>query len=819
MQIRSWIDEWQQDVRYAVRGLRQNAALTVVALTLLALGIGANTAIFSVVSAVLLRPLPFDDPNRLVLLWDDFSGRGGPDRVESSPSDYVAWKQQSRSFSDMVAFIPETYNITGSGDPDKLTGIRTTANLFTVLGTRALLGRTLLPSDELSDTSPVVVISDRFWRSRFGSDPGIVGRKVALNGLTRTIVGVVPADFLFPSKEAVLWVPAAFTAEELASRTAYYMYVLARVRSDVGLDEARAEMATIARRLAQDNPRSNDRVGITVSQLHEHITRNARPAMSMLLGAVGLVLLIACANLTNLLLVRGAARRKELALRQAIGADRGRVARQLFTESAVLAVLGTGLGMALAAAAFTYLSRLVPDALPGGTTPALDWRVLLFTAGTAFVVLVVIGIAPTLAGVRLDLDATLREGTGRGTTGGGRRLRNGLVVAELALTVVLLIAAGLLLRSYANVIASDPGFNPEHVLLAETVLPPSKYGQPSARAAFYDAVLDRVKALPGVSEAGYVNFPPLVFKGGRAYLSIEGQAPPPPADFDRNMAADRVAGPGYFSAMGIPLVKGRFFDSRDASNAPLVAIVNQTLVRRHWPNQDPIGRRVKIGQAGTPFPWFTVIGVVGDVHQMALDTPAEPEIYFAAGQVAIDASFFWPQHLVVRTSGDPLALSNAVRQAVWDVDPDQPVSNVRSMGQVFDAELSSRNTQLTLVGAFAALAFVMAFVGLYGVLSYTVTRRLRDIGVKIALGASRATVMGEVVTSALSMTAIGVAIGLATSVGVMRLLSAWLVNVNAVDPLTFGASALLLVVMALLAGLVPALRSAHVDPIAILRAE
>jgi predicted permease len=816
--MKTWLESLGQDVRYGVRGLRKSPGFAAAAIVLLALGIGANTAIFSLVRAVVLRPLPFPDPDRLVLLWDDLTARRGPDRVNPTPADFVAWKEQSRSFSDMAAFIPETYNLTGTGEPEKLSGVRTTANVFALLGMQPVLGRTLDPADERPDAAPVVVVSERLWRARFGADLNLIGRTIALNGMNHTVVGVVLPDFQYPDKEAVVWVPARFTPQELANNGSYYFIVLARLKPETPLPQAQAEMETIARRLEAQSPAARNGIRISVSQLHEHLTREARPTMAMLLGAVGLVLLTACANLANLLLTRAASRRKEVALRKVLGAGHARLARQLITESAVLAGLGAVLGVALSAATFSYLTRLLPGTLPATSAQRIDASVLLFNTGIAAMIVQVIGSAPTLAAVRTGLDAALRSSSGRGTTAASRRLRSLLVVAELTMTVVLLVGAGLLLRSYAKVLAVDPGFNPRNVLLAETVLPASRYSTLESRTRFYDGVLDRVTALPGVTRAAYANYPPLTFKGGRVLLSIEGRPAPPPEDFTRFIVSDRVVGEKYFATLDVPVLNGREFEARDAGS-PLAAIINATLARLHFPDQDPIGRRVKIGNATGPNPWLTIVGVVGDMRQMGIDTAAEPEIYFSANQNLINAPFFWPQQLVIRTTGDPLALAAAVRQAVWAVDPDEPVSQIRSMDQVFDLELLNRNTQLTLVGAFALLALVIAAVGLYALLSYTVTQQIREIGVRMALGARRVTVVLGVVREAAWLTVCGVAAGLAAAFAATRLIQRWLFDVGTTDPLTFAGTALLLAIVAMLATAVPAFRGASVNPSSVLRAE
>jgi predicted permease len=819
MQIRAALETAAQDIGYALRTLRSSPGFTAVAVTMLALGIGANTAIFSAVSAVLLTPLPFPAPDRLVLLWTDFTRVGGPPRSEVSPGDFASWRDRNRSFTGVAGYAIDNYNLTGSGEPGKYTGVRSTGNLFAVLGMQPLVGRALTAADERPEAPPVVVIDERVWRTRFAADPALVGRTIRLNGLPHTVAGIVPADFRFPNKDASLWVPAKFTPVELQLRSGYFMYVVARLNAGVSLEQAQADMDNLSQQLAREFPQSNGRTGVTVAALHEHLTRDARPTMALLLAAVGVVLLIAGANLANLLLTRGTLRIREVAVRQALGATSARVTRQLLTENAVLAVIGAALGVALAVPLLRYLARLTPTGLPDVTAPALDVRVLAFTAAITTLMVIGFGAAPAFAAARVDLERAMRTGASRGTTGRSR-LRNTLVVAELTLTVVLLVAAGLLLRSYANVLAVDPGFNPRNLLVVETALPPSKYGQADRRDAFYRAVVERVTAIQGVTAAGFANFPPLVFKGGRAFIGAEGEPPPESGHAARYMALDRAVTPGYLPAMGVPFVRGRDFDARDAQSKLPVVIVNRRLAEQRWPNQDPIGRRIKFGAANTPGLWLTVVGVVGDVKQTALDARFEPEVYLPSNQGGgFVPPFLWPQHLIVRTTGDPRGLAPAVRSAVWNVDPEQAAANIRTMDDIFDTELRSRNTQLTLVGAFAVLAFVMAAVGLYGVLSYSVAQRMRDIGVRVALGAGRGTVVAETLRGALALAATGIVLGLGVAVAVSRTLQSWLFDVTPLDASTFAAAAALLAVMALLASAIPAARGASVDPVRVLRAE
>ena len=507
--------------------------------------------------------------------------------------------------------------------------------MFAVLGMTPILGRTLDPADEGPDAAPVVVVSEKLWRSRFGSDPNLVGRTIALNGMGHTVVGIVPPDFQFPNRETVVWVPARFTPQELAEAGNYYIWVLARLTPGTRLEHAQAEMEPIARQLEEKYPATKNRLRIAVTQLHDHLTQEARPTMAMLLGAVGLVLLTACANLANLLLARAATRRKEVALRKVLGAGHARLARQLITESAVLAGIGAVVGIALSAAAFSYLARLLPPTLPATSTLRIDSSVLLFTAGVAALIVLLIGSAPAMAAVRTGLETALRSSSGR-STAASARFRGLLVVAEITMTVVLLVAAGLLLRSYTKVLAVDPGFNPQRVLLAETVLPSSRYRTLESRTRFYDGVLERVRALPGVTRAAYANYPPLMFKGGRAFMSIEGRPAPRPEEFNRFIVSDRVVSAGYFAALEVPVRRGREFDARDSAAAPPSVIINARLARLHFSDDDPIGRRVKIGNPNGP--WLTIVGVVGDMNRYVCagsfenarsNTEPSPRLFFA----------------------------------------------------------------------------------------------------------------------------------------------------------------------------------------------
>jgi putative ABC transport system permease protein len=809
-----------RDFRYAARALLRTPGFTIVAVAVLALGIGATSAIFSLVSAVWLRPLPFADEERLVSLWVDASSLGGPARLEAPPANFAAWRQRAQSFEEMAAVVPSSMNLTGGGEPERLAAVRTTPNLFATIGLAPILGRTFAPDDGASEA---VVVSERFWLRRLSGDPAAVGRTITLDGTPHPVVGVVPPDFRFPYGEKDVFIATSFRPEVLAEQGAFIWSVVAKLRAGVSIEAAQAEMNSVTAALRAENSTGQP---VAVVPLRETLARggltarDVRPTLLALLGAVALVLLIACANVANLMLARAAIRQKELAIRKALGAARGRVLRQLLTESAVLAGLGVVLGLGLAAACFDYLTRLLPATLPASTTLALDSHVLALTVSTALATVLLFGAGPALTAAGRDFGAAFGRAIGaRGTR--ARRLRTTLVVAEIALTVVLLAGAGLLLRSFTAVLAVDPGFETQRRLLIDTPLAPARYPTPADRDAFYHGVLERVRALPGVESAGYTNFAPLVIKGGRSVTFVEGRPRPEQGDLFRTVAQNRGVSPGYLETLGVPLVSGRFVDARDTRDAPPVAVINEAMVRLHWPDEDPIGKRFSFGLGGIET-FFTVVGVVGDMRQDGLDAPPFPEVYAPLDQLgagAPDFTLMWPTQLVVRTSGEPLALATAVRQAVWDIDPDQPVASVRELSEVLDAELAGRSTQLTLIGAFAVLALVLAAVGLYGTLSYTVSQSTSEIGLRMALGAEERTVVASVVRSALATALLGIGVGLAAAYALTRTIASFLYEVSPTDPATAVGVAVALLAVAALAAFVPARRAASVDPALTLRAE
>ena len=803
------IESLAQDIRYSLRTLRRSPVFTFVAVLILALGIGANTSIFSVISAVLLRPLPFPEPDRLVMVFEDRSG--GTARLMPNQVDYVEWQRRSGSFDGIAAIADISYNLTGEGEPERVGTSHATPNLFAVLGTQALLGRTFTPDDIASTSVPVVVIDERLWLRRFAGDPGVIGRSILLDGLGHTVIGVVASDFRVPDDNDI-WVPAS--PEALARQGA--VNVVARLAAGVTAEQAEAELTALTKTMDQERGSPDARAGITIVSLHEHLAGAVRPTLIMLLAAVAIVLLITCANIANLLLARGTMRSKELALRQALGAAHGRLVRQLLTESAVLAVAGVLAGIALATASFGYLTRLVPTNLPGGTAAALDWRVLGFAIVLTLTTVVLFGVGPALAAARIDPADGLKKGASRGVTPGRGRVRDALVVAEITLTVLMLAAGGLLFRSYAAVLSVDPGFSPQNLLVAQTFPSRTKYDDLADRRAFYRGVLDGVHAIPGVTSAGYVNYPPLTAQGGNARVYPENDSAAT-ADV-RYVASYRAVSADYLPTLGVPLIDGRQFDERDGPEAPRSVIVNETLARRLWADRDPIGARLKLGDSSTA-PWFTVIGVVGDIRQVGLDSPPAPEMYFSFDQPPSNAGFIWPRHLVVRTEGAPLAVANAVRNAVWAVDPEQSVSWTRPMTELVADDLASRNMQLILVGVFAGVALLLASIGLYGVLSYAVAQRTAEIGLRMALGAPRANVVRAVVRRALVLAVIGLGLGVAGAFGVTRFLASFLFGVSPTDVVTLAAVSAVILIVSVCASYVPARRAAAVDPVSVLRSE
>jgi predicted permease len=802
-----------QDLRYGVRALRTQPGFTLAAVIVIALGIGANTAIFSVVNTVLLRPLPYPQPDELVMVWESAPKLGFPHN-DVAPANFLDWRNQNKVFRHLAAFGGHSVSLTGRGEPERVEGARVSANLFPLLGVAPALGRAFTEDEDRDGAANVIVLSYGLWQRRFGGDSGIVGQSLTLNARPYTVVGVMPAHFRFPSREQEFWLPMAFEPGEAAGRGDHYLSVVARLKPGVTIKQAQAEMDAIAARLQQQYPRTNTDQGVALVPLHEEFAGAMRKPLLVLLGVVGFVLLIACANVTNLLLARATARRQELTIRAALGASRLRLMRQLLTESLLLAITGGVIGTLLASWGVGLLETLVPDSLAQARGIVIDVRVLGFAVAVSLLTGVVFGLLPALQVSRPNLSEALKEG-GRGGGEPRGRVRSLLVVTEIALSLVLLAGAGLLIKSFHRLTNVDPGFQPNNALTLRMQLSGEKYGDPVKRRAFYDQMLQQVQSLPGVQAAGVITQLPLTTQGLSFSFSLEGQAPLPAANLPQ--AVFRVVSPDYFSALGIPLLGGRSFTPQDTADAPAVAVINHTMAERFWPGQEALGKRFKIGASDSPNPWMTVVGVVGDVRQTSLEQALKPELYVSHWQ---DRRFFAiPRDLVIRTAGDPLNLTAAVRAEIWKLDKDLPLYRVRTMEQIVAQAVAGQRFNMLLLALFAALALVLATVGIYGVMSYATAQRRHEIGIRMALGANARDVFRLVLGQGLLLTGSGVALGLMGALALTRLMKGLLFNVTASDPLTFAAVTLLLMVVALLACWIPARRAARVDPLVALRCE
>ncbi|MBV9924266.1 MAG: ABC transporter permease [Acidobacteria bacterium] len=809
-----------QDVRYGLRVLRQRPGFTLVAVLTLALGIGANTAVFSLVSAVLVRPLRYREAERLVTVWEDATAAGfahdGP-----SVGTYADWRAQNKVFEDVAAVAQRVFDLTGAGgEPEKLLGLGVTSNFFPLLGAEPQLGRTLLPEEDRPGAPHVAVLSHGLWQRRFGGERSVVGREVMLDGEPYTVVGVMPADFQFEYPNVGLWIPAAFTQEQLNDHASHYLDVVARLKPGVTVGQAEADLNAIARRIAEAYPADAAGLKAALVPLREHLAGDVRRPLLLLLAAVAFVLLIACANVAGVLLSRAAARRREIAVRAALGASRLRIVRQLMTESALLSAAGGTLGALLAVWTFAFLGRLVPDGLSGMAEPRLDAAVLFFTLFVSLLASVAFGLAPALQASKTDLGDALKQAGGRGAAGAGRVLRGAFVVGEVALALVLLVGAGLVVRTLYNLHEQYAGLEPGSVLTLRTQLAENRYRDPARRMAFYDRVLERVKGLPGVVAAGYTTSVPLMRKGGANGLSIEGKENGPGSNWNAN---HRQVSPDYFRALGVTLREGRGLEEHDDEGAPPVAVVNVTAARAFWPGETAVGKRFKVGPPDSPQPWLTVVGVVEDVRQMASDEPVKAEMYVPIGQAGVywksGNLFFVPRDLVVRTSVEPKSLAPAVREVVREIDPYQPVSAVRTLEEVLMLDTGQRRVGVILLAAFAGLALLLAALGIYGVLAFFVVQHTPEIGVRMALGARPADMLRMVVGRGMRLALAGVGLGLAAAFALTRLIESQLFGVSATDPLTFAGLALLLAAVALLACLVPARRATKVDPMVALRYE
>jgi putative ABC transport system permease protein len=804
-----------QDIRYALRMLAKNPAFTAIAVVALALGIGANTAIFSVVNAVLLRPLPFKHPEQLVMLWENAAHLGFP-KDTPSPANFLDWQKQAQSFTGMAAMVEQSFNLTGVGEPERLEGRRISANLFDLLGVPALLGRTFAADDDRPG-SHVVLLSHSLWQRRFGSDHDVIGRALTLNGESYTVVGVMPRFVQLPgyaTRSDQLWVPVAFPQEDASQRGNHFLEVIARLKPDITLRQGQAEMETIAARLAQQYPVYNMRRGAVVVPLREQVVGDIRPALLVLLGAVGFVLLIACANVANLLLARAAVRQKEIALRLALGASRSRLTRQFLTESVLLAMFGAGFGLLVAFAGIRILRTFIPSSISQIQAISIDGTVLIFTALVAVLTGIGFGLAPAIHGSHLNLNDTLKE-SGHDSAGGvkGHRARGLLVIGEVAISFVLLIGAGLLINSFLHLRKLDPGFRADYLLTMKVDLSEMKYPDRDRRAVFFDDVIGRVRALPGVQLAAVANNLPLTYNGDSMTISVEGLPDPPP---DQQLdVIYRVVGPDYFAAMRIPIIRGRAFTDQDKGDSKDVVVISEKTAQHFWPGEDPIGKRLKPGLSTSNTPWREVIGIVKDVRQNDLIAPPKMQMYLNYRQLKnIPANA-----LVVRTNIEPMSLAGSVRNAIWSVDKDQAVADIDTMDHIVAEAVARQRFSMVLLGFFAAVALPLASVGIYGVMSYSVAQRTREIGIRMALGARRADVLQMTVKAGLKLVGAGMLLGVAAAFILTRVMATLLYGISATDPITFAGISMVLLAVAIFASYVPALRATKVDPIVALRAQ
>ena len=807
-----------QDVRYGVRMLVKSPGFTLVAVLALALGIGANTAIFSLVNALLLRPLPYKDPQRIVMLWESNRTRNNTRNV-IAPADFLDWQEQSQSFEQMAQFVDMRFNLTGTGEPEEIPAQAVSTNLFSLLGVEPIKGRTFLPEESEPGKDQVVILSYDLWQRRFGGDPSIVGKMVTLDNYNLQIVGVMPAGFKWfvkqnsvTGKPAEIWTPFTISPSNRQRGQGRYLSAVGRLKPGVTFQQAQAEMNTIASRLEQQYAEFNTNWGVTLVPLREQLVGEIRSALWILLGVVGFILLIACANVANLLLARAATRQREMAIRVALGAGRRGIIRQLLTESVLLAGLGGVFGLLLALWGVDLLVSLTPPSLLDLERVSVSLPVLAFTLVVSLLTGIIFGLVPALEASRTDLNETLKE-SGKSVTGSprSRRLRSIFVVSEVALGVVLLVAAGLMIRSLLHLNAINPGFNAENVLTMRVLLPSSKYKEDSQRIAFFKQAVERLKSLPGVTAAGSISYLPMAGPGAATSFQIEGQ-PKPPAGQKLGTEV-RVTDENYFRTMEIPLLQGRTFTEQEATEERRVAVINETMAKTYWPNENPIGKRILVNMKDPVVP-TEIVGIVRDTKHQSLDTPVRPMVYWPHPQLAYSS-----MTLVIRTQGDPLSLAPAAQREIQAIDKDQPVSDVRSMNQWLAESAARARFSTFLLTLFAAIALVLSAVGLYGVMSYMVAQRTHEIGIRMALGARTRDVLKLIVGQGVLMALIGVAIGLIASLALTRFMATLLYDVSATDPATFVGIALLFALVALLASYIPARRATKVDPMVALRYE
>lgn len=815
------MDTLVQDIRFAFRQLRKSPSLVAIAVITLALGIGANTAMFSVVNAVLLKPLSFRDPGRLVRVWHVPPAKSFPgmDRFSVSAANYLDWEKQNHVFERMAIYSYRAFTLTGGDKPVQVDACAVSSQFFQTLSTPPMLGRTILPEEDQSGRSNVVVLSFRFWQEHFGSNRDIVGHNILMDGKNFYVAGVMPLSFRYP-EFAQMWTPMAWTDQERAVRGEHHYVVIARLKPDVSVQQAQAEMNTISSRLERLYPADDKGWGAVVVPLHEDLVNDVRPAMLVLLGAVLCVLLIGCVNVANLILAKGFSRQKEIAIRTALGASTARVFRQVLTESVLLSLLGGILGLACAPFGVRLITAFLGDKLPASIDVSLDSRVLAFTAVASVLTGILSGIIPALRLARKNLSQSLKEGLGRiDSDSGGHWTRSALVVSEVALSLVLLIGAGLMIRSLQHLHEVNPGFDPHGVLTMTVAVAQQKFLQPAQQVNFFEQVLDRARALPGVESAGVIDDIPLNGNGSHQPIAIEGR---PTLEMSEQPEVDvRLISAGYMGAMRIPIVRGRDFNESDAANGPGAIIISESMARTFWPGEDALGKHLTL----TFYP-NKVREVVGIVQDVKLDSLAQTRpaatLYVPLDQLSVPSLGAWrsfPMTLVVRTGSNPASLTSAVSNAVQQVDSSVPLRDILTMNDVVATSLSQPRFDMLLLGTFAALALILAAIGIYSVLSYSIKRRVSEIGIRMALGARVNDVLRLVIIEGMKPTLLGVGIGAVVALVFGRVMSNMIYQVKPDDPFTFAIVAFLLAGVALAASLIPAYRATRVDPIVALRYE
>ena len=800
-----------QDLRYGIRSLIKNPGFALIAVGTLALGIGANTAIFSVVNGVLLRPLPYKDVDRIMTVWED-NIKSGKKEDGASPANFLDWRDQNQVFEQLATAEPYGHTLTGSNDPERFRSWLVSEGFFEILGVNPLYGRTFRPEENQAGNSRVIVMGETLWRQRFGADPKLVGQSLLLNGQPHEVIGIMPAACQFPAGR-VMWAPLVLRQSYQQDRGSAYFKVIGRLKPGVTREQAQQEMTAIQSRLAEQYPQDNKERGARVIPLAEQLKAEARPALLLLLGAAGFVLLIACANVANLLFARGASRQKEFAIRAALGAVRARLVRQLITESVCLAVLGGAGGVLMAWWGVDTVLAFSPGNLPRQTEIGFDGRVLVFALAVSVLTALIFGLAPALQFSKPDLQEVLKEGgRGAGDGFGRHRLRNVLVVSEIALALTLLIGAGLLVRSFVRLLQVDPGFATRKAISLEVHVWGSSR-TPQQRAAFFEQTLDRIAALPGVEAAGAVSALPFHENSIdiNGTFTIEGKPLPSPGQEPSAYLTSVTA--DYFATLGIPLRRGRFFTSFDRDGAQPVVLISETAARRFWPDEDPVGKKINLDFVGDS-KVREIIGVVGDVRHEGLDSDPRTEVFMPHLQASYGSMTY-----VVRTTSQPSVSLQAIKNEIWAVNKNLPFSSISTVDELVSRSLGERRFNLILLGAFAGIALTLAGIGIYGLISFSTSRRTHEIGVRIALGAQTRDIMTAVLKEGMLLTTAGLALGLIASIALTRLLSSLLFGITATDPLTFIAISLVLAGVALVACFVPARRATRVDPMIALRYE